>query len=76
MCLAEGYFPDVRNCSIFYRCTDIWNNSIYQQYTFECAPGTVFDDRYGKYSVIIPYMYGIIDAGLRLRPSKLSGFRL
>lgn len=44
VCSSVGYFPEGTNCSIFYRCTDIWNNSLYQQYTFQCAPGTVFDD--------------------------------
>jgi len=43
-CTAIGYYPDPADCSKFYRCTDIWMVGSYQQYTFMCPEGTVFDD--------------------------------
>jgi len=45
VCTGVGYYPDPADCSKFYRCTDIWMVGSYQQYTFMCPPGTVFDDR-------------------------------
>ena len=32
---------------MFYRCTDLWGTGQFQQYTFQCAEGTVFDSSLG-----------------------------
>jgi len=45
MCEGVGYYPDPADCSTFYRCTDPWQSGLYQKYMFQCAPGTVFDQR-------------------------------
>lgn len=44
VCAGVGFYPDPADCSTFYRCTDLWNNGVFQQYTFMCPAGTVFDD--------------------------------
>ena len=31
----------------FFRCTDLWGTGQFQQYSFECAEGTVFDPALG-----------------------------
>ena len=31
----------------FFRCTDLWGTGQFQQYSFECAEGTVFDPTLG-----------------------------
>lgn len=40
-CSAEGFYPDSRDCKLFYRCVP-GEKGIYAV-QFECAPGTVFD---------------------------------
>ncbi|XP_065213766.1 uncharacterized protein LOC135840938 [Planococcus citri] len=41
-CTAEGFFPDEKNCTKFYRCVDEGNGK-FTKYEFECAEGTVWD---------------------------------
>ena len=45
-CESVGFYPAV-DCSVFYRCTDLWGTGQFQQYTFQCAEGTVFDSSLG-----------------------------
>ena len=46
-CLGVGFYPHPSDCSQFYRCSDLWSTGQYQQYVFNCAPGTVFDSELG-----------------------------
>merc|ERR1740124_756370 len=46
-CQGVGFYPHPADCSQFYRCTDLWATGQYQQYVFNCAPGTVFDSEIG-----------------------------
>lgn len=40
-CPGEGFYPDSRDCKIFYRC--VLSGSQINPIQFECGPGTVFD---------------------------------
>ena len=55
-CSGVGYFPHPSDCSQFFRCTDIWTTGNYQQYSFTCAEGTVFDAEIRKHSSHLPLM--------------------
>merc|ERR1711892_738770 len=46
-CQGVGYYPHPADCSQFYRCTDLWSTGQYQQYLFQCAAGTVWDQEIG-----------------------------
>ena len=61
VCEATGFYPH-EDCSQvsftaklivisffhqFFRCTDLWGTGQFQQYSFECAEGTVFDPALG-----------------------------
>ena len=45
-CTSEGYFADPNDCTKFYRCVpNPGSPNYFDQYSFECPPGTAFDDR-------------------------------
>lgn len=41
ICPSEGFFPDPRSCTKFYRCVETFH--FYYAYEFNCPQGTVFD---------------------------------
>ncbi|KAK0170330.1 hypothetical protein PV328_010905 [Microctonus aethiopoides] len=41
-CQDEGFFPNPTNCRKFYRCVSTGNDK-FIQYSFDCAPGTAWD---------------------------------
>jgi len=45
LCTQEGFFRNPEDCSKFYRCVDLWQNSRHLTvYNFDCPAGTVFDE--------------------------------
>ncbi|KAG0577962.1 hypothetical protein KC19_5G194700 [Ceratodon purpureus] len=39
-CTEEGFFPNLDDCSRFYRCVDF--DGSFTKFDFQCGPGTVF----------------------------------
>ncbi|XP_033215790.1 uncharacterized protein LOC117172110 [Belonocnema kinseyi] len=50
-CTKQGFHPDPRNCSVFYRCVNWGHSRALTTFKFECGGGTVFSKNKGNICV-------------------------